>query len=46
MANPTSWIKAREHKHMTMYEAAKDRQKKVGAPKLWLDTLQPFYDET
>ena len=37
---PDKLVKAREHKHMTMYEAAKIA-KEVGAPKLWLDTLQP-----
>ena len=33
-------VKAREHKHMTMYEAAKIA-KEVGAPKLWLTHYSP-----
>ena len=42
---PDKLVKAREHKHMTMYEAAKIA-KEVGAPETVADTLQPFYDET
>ncbi len=40
MANPDKLVKAREHKHMTMYEAAKIA-KEVGAPKLWLTHYSP-----
>ena len=37
---PDKLVKAREHKHMTMYEAAKIA-KEVGAPKLWLTHYSP-----
>ena len=37
---PDKLVKAREHKHMTMYEAAKIA-KEVEAPKLWLTHYSP-----
>ena len=37
---PDKLVKAREHEHMTMYEAAKIA-KEVGAPKLWLTHYSP-----
>ena len=42
---PDKLVKAREHKHMTMYEAAKIA-KEDGGTETVADTLQPFYDET